>query len=76
MASMSEQYMASRPVNSDAADAVTSAIREATKELHESLGTHGIDVAFEDIALLGHTESWDSDGQRWVQVIWRTDDAE
>ncbi|ALE06229.1 hypothetical protein AL755_13430 [Arthrobacter sp. ERGS1:01] len=71
---MSELYTASRPVISDAA--VISAIREATIELHEILGAHGIDMSFEAIALLGHTESWDSDGKRWVHVMWATDDAE
>ncbi|WP_146070360.1 hypothetical protein [Arthrobacter sp. GMC3] len=72
---MTGLYSASRPVTSDTPDVVSAAIREATTELHEILGSNGIEVSFEAIALLGHTESWDSDGQRWVHVTWRTGDV-
>lgn len=67
---MTSTYDASRPVESDTPEAVTSAVRDATKDLSETLQRQGIDVAFEDIARLGHTESWDDEGQRWVQVTW------
>lgn len=75
MASMTELYTASRPVPSHTPEAETSAIREATTELLDILSQHGINVSFEAIATLGHTESWDSEGQRWVHVIWRTQDT-
>lgn len=74
MASMTELYTSSRPVASDVPEAATAAVREATEELRDTLSARGIDVSFQDIALLGHTESWDSEGQRWVHVIWRTED--
>ena len=67
---MTSTYDASRPVESDAPEAVNAAVREATRELSETLSRHGLDVAFEDIARLGHSESWDDEGQRWVQVTW------
>ncbi|MET3923599.1 hypothetical protein [Arthrobacter sp. UYEF20] len=67
---MSSSYEASRPVSSDTPDDIAAAVRAATKELSETLQSHGIDVAFEDIARLGHSESWDDEGQRWVQVVW------
>ena len=67
---MSSTYDASRPVESDAPEAVNAAVREATSELSETLRRNGHEVAFEDIARLGHTESWDDEGQRWVQVTW------
>jgi hypothetical protein len=67
---MTATYDASRPVESDAPEAVNAAVRDATSELSETLRRHGIEVAFEDIARLGHSESWDDDGQRWVQVTW------
>ncbi|MDQ0850438.1 hypothetical protein QFZ65_002376 [Arthrobacter sp. B3I9] len=70
MGSMSSTYDASRPVESDAPEAVNAAVREATRELSETLRRNGHEVAFEDIARLGHTESWDDEGQRWVQVTW------
>ena len=70
MASMTATYEASRPVTSDTPEAVTAAVREATEELRETLQRHGIDASFDDLALLGHSESWDGEGQRWVQVSW------
>ena len=72
--SMTETYDASRPVESDAPEAVNAAVRDATSELSETLRRHGIEVAFEDIARLGHSESWDDEGQRWVQVTWRDEE--
>jgi hypothetical protein len=71
---MTETYDASRPVESDAPEAVNAAVRDATSELSETLRRHGIEVAFEDIARLGHSESWDDEGQRWVQVTWRDEE--
>ena len=67
---MTSTYDASRPVESDTPESVTAAVRDATSELSETLQREGIEVAFEDIARLGHTESWDDEGQRWVQVTW------
>jgi hypothetical protein len=67
---MTSTYDASRPVESDAPEAVNAAVREATSELTETLRRNGMEVAFEDIARLGHSESWDDEGQRWVQVTW------
>jgi hypothetical protein len=67
---MTSTYDASRPVESDTPEAVNAAVRDATSELSETLKREGIEVAFEDIARLGHTESWDDEGQRWVQVTW------
>lgn len=70
MASMTAIYDASRPITSDAPEAVAAAVREATGELRETLQRHGIDASFDELALLGHSESWDADGQRWVHVSW------
>lgn len=67
---MSANYSASRPVASDNPAEIEAAVRAATEELRETLRGHGIDVSFDDIALLGHTESWDDEGQRWVNVDW------
>ena len=67
---MTSTYDASRPVESDTPEAVNAAVRDATSELSETLRREGVEVAFEDIARLGHTESWDDEGQRWVQVTW------
>lgn len=67
---MTSTYDASRPVESDTPEAVTAAVRDATTELTETLRREGIEAGFEDIARLGHTESWDDEGQRWVQVSW------
>ena len=50
-------------------------VRVATEELHGILKNHGIDATFADIALLGHTESWDGEGQRWIHVYWPGDKA-
>lgn len=75
MVSMSATYAASRPVKSDNPAAVASAVRAATQELCDILQSHGIDTTFEDIALLGHTESWDGEGQRWVHVAWDGEEA-
>lgn len=70
MVPMTELFTASRQVKSDTPEAAASAVREATTELHEILNQHGIDVSFDAIALLGHSESWDGEGQRWVHVSW------
>ncbi|QCB95987.1 hypothetical protein E5206_02755 [Arthrobacter sp. PAMC25564] len=67
---MTPTYAASRLVTSDDHEVVTSAVREATQELRDTLQHHGIHSTFEDIALLGHSESWDGEGQRWVHVSW------
>jgi hypothetical protein len=72
--SMSSTYEASRPVESDSPEAVSAAVRDATSELSETLHRHGVEVAFEDIARLGHSESWDDEGQRWVQVTWTNEE--
>jgi hypothetical protein len=72
---MSATYSASRPVGSDSKDVIDAAIRAATEELRETLHRNGIEVSFEDIARLGHTESWDDEGQRWVNVDWDGGDA-
>jgi hypothetical protein len=70
MVSMSAAYEASRRVASDSTEEVASAVRAATQELRDTLQSHGITATFEDLALLGHSESWDDDGQRWVHVSW------
>lgn len=70
MEPMSKPFEASRPVESDNADAVTSAVRDATHELRDKLQRNGIEVSFQDLALLGHSESWDDEGKRWVHVAW------
>lgn len=70
MVPMSKPYDASRRVESDDSEAVTTAVRDATRELREKLERDGIDVSFQDLALLGHSESWDGEGQRWVHVAW------
>lgn len=75
MVPMSSTYEASRPVSSDTPDAIAAAVRAATKELSETLQSKGIDVAYEDIARLGHSESWDEEGQRWVQVVWDAEEG-
>lgn len=67
---MSATYDASRPVTSDTPEAVATAVREATEELRDILKRHGIDTSFDDLALLGHSESWDDEGQRRVHVSW------
>jgi len=72
---MSRTYSASRPVASDNPEEVAAAVRAAIEELRETLRGHGIDVSFDDIALLGHTESWDDEGQRWVNVDWEGEQA-
>ena len=72
---MSKPYDASRRVESDQPEAVVTAVREATRELREKLGRDGIDVSFQDLALLGHSESWDGEGQRWVHVAWEGAEA-
>lgn len=75
MVSMSATYAASRRVTSDSPEVVATAVREATQELRDTLQRHGIDATFEDIALLGHSESWDGEGQRWVHVSWDGEEA-
>ena len=72
---MSKTYSASRPVSSDNPEEVAAAVRAATEELRDILQRHGIEASFEDIALLGHSESWDDEGQRWVNVDWEGDQA-
>ena len=72
---MSRTYSASRPVASNNPEEVAAAVRAATEELRETLRGHGIEVSFDDIALLGHTESWDDEGQRWVNVDWEGEQA-
>jgi hypothetical protein len=72
---MSKTYSASRPVASDNPEEVAAAVRAAIEELRGTLRGHGIDVSFDDIALLGHTESWDDEGQRWVNVDWEGEQA-
>jgi hypothetical protein len=75
MVSMSATYEASQPVTSDSPEEVASAVRTATQELRDTLQHHGITATFEDLALLGHSESWDGDGQRWVHVSWDGDET-
>ena len=70
MVPMSKAYSASRPVTSDNPAVIAAAVRAATEDLRETLRRQGIETSFEDIALLGHSESWDDDGQRWVHVEW------
>lgn len=70
MASMTAPYEASRPVTSDVPEVIAAAVREATEELRDTLHRHGIDASFDDVALLGHSESWDGEGQRWIHVSW------
>ncbi|MGY3379433.1 hypothetical protein ACVWYS_001390 [Arthrobacter sp. TE12231] len=72
---MSQTYSASRPVASDNPEEVAAAVRAATEELRETLRGLGIEASFDDIALLGHTESWDDEGQRWVNVDWEGEPA-
>ena len=60
---MNKSYSAARPVSSDNPEVIAAAVRAATEELRDTLQRH-------DIALLGHSESWDDEGQRWVQVEW------
>ena len=67
---MSKSYSASRPVSSDNPEVVAAAVRAATEELRDILQRQGIEVSFDDIALLGHSESWDDEGTRWVEVDW------
>lgn len=75
MASMSATYEASRRVTSNSPEVVASAVREATQELRDTLQRHGIGATFEDLSRLGHTESWDGEGQRWVHVSWDGEEA-
>jgi hypothetical protein len=70
MATAPKIYMASGKVPSGDAQAVKTAVRAAIRELQEMLHAHGIEASFADIALLGHSESWDHEGQRWVHVRW------
>lgn len=67
---MTATYSASARVASDKPEEVAAAVRAATEELRETLRRHQIEASFEDIALLGHSESWDGEGQRWVHVDW------
>ena len=67
---MNKSYSASRPVASDNPEVIAAAVRAATEELRDTLKRHGMEVSFEDIALLGHSESWDDEGTRWVEVEW------
>ncbi len=67
---MSKTYSASRPIASDNPEVVAAAVRAATEELRDTLQRNGIEASFEDIALLGHSESWDDEGQRWITVDW------
>jgi hypothetical protein len=73
MANMGATYSASSRITADSPEAIASAIRAATEELRDILKTHGVDASFADIALLGHTESWDGEGQRWIHVYWPVD---
>lgn len=68
--SASKKYMTSRPVASNDPGTVAEAVRAATRDMKALLHSHAIDVEYMDIALLGHSESWDGEGQRWVHVIW------
>ncbi|WP_026555042.1 hypothetical protein [Arthrobacter sp. 35W] len=72
---MGATYSASRRISSDSPEAIASVVRAATDELHDILKNHGIEASFADIALLGHTESWDGEGQRWIHVYWPGDKA-
>jgi hypothetical protein len=67
---MNKSYSASRPVSSDNPEVIAAAVRAATEELRDILRRQGIEASFEDIALLGHSESWDDEGTRWVEVEW------
>lgn len=67
---MSKSYSASRPVASDNPEVIAAAVRAATEELRDTLHRQGIEVSFDDIAQLGHSESWDDEGTRWVEVEW------
>jgi hypothetical protein len=75
MVPMRATYSASRPVASDRRDVIDAAVRAATEELRETLHSHGIDVSFDELAQLGHSESWDDEGQRWVNVDWEGAEA-
>ncbi len=76
MGSMSSApYSASRPVPSNKPEELNAAVREATEELVETLQRNGIEASFDDIALLGHSESFDDEGQRWVEVEWDGEEA-
>ena len=75
MVPMSKPYEASRRVESSTPEAVATAVREATHELRDELQRDGIEVSFQDLALLGHSESWDGEGQRWVHVAWEGAEA-
>ncbi|WP_427018104.1 hypothetical protein ACQCSX_05760 [Pseudarthrobacter sp. P1] len=72
---MGATYSASGRITADSPEAIASAVRAATEELHGILQNHGIDASFDDIALLGHSESWDGEGQRWIHVYWPVDKA-
>lgn len=67
---MTEMFTARSAIESDSPESVESAVCNATGELQEILHSRGISASFDDIAHLGHSESWDDDGQRWVQVDW------
>jgi len=70
MATAPKIYIVSGRVPSGDSRAVKTAVRAATRELQETLRANGIEASFADIALLGHSESWDHEGQRWVHVRW------
>lgn len=73
---MTEMFRARSPIDADSPENVESAVRNAIGELQEILQSHGMDASFTDIAKLGHSESWDDDGQRWVQVEWPVESGE
>ena len=70
MASTPKGYMTSRLVPSDTPMALAGAVRDATRDMRALLGSHSINVDYLEIALLGHAESWDGEGRRWVHVCW------
>lgn len=67
---MTDTFSARSPIHSDTPESVESAVRNATEQLQEILQSQGIEATFADIAQLGHSESWDDDGQRWAEVAW------
>lgn len=70
LASTPKGYMTSRLVPSDNPMALAEAVRGATQDMRALLDSLSINVDYLQIALLGHTESWDGEGQRWVHVCW------
>jgi len=70
MATTPKTYIASGRILAGGPAAVENAVRRAVLDLQERLHAQGIDVSFADIALLGHSESWDHEGKRWVHVRW------